>query len=545
MAVEQIKVHELVERAVSHRWSVPEFQRGFVWKATQVRDLAESLWRNYPIGSLLLWNSNLRQEERVAKDGVAPRAWIVDGQQRTTALAILFNRKPYWWASADEWNKTLRRYDIRFDVAANDGPFFLVANAAIRRAKGDRYVPLCRLVTLDTEREPDRKALTELAKAIKLQGLCDGMDAMDVYARLDHVRKIRSKDVITVTVDHELEEVVEIFSRLNSRGTRVTEADIYLGIVASHNPGWVRDEFLPFLNVLEDFGFRLDPNLLFRSLTAIGAGRVRFKDITDTFWSAKGIIPAWDRCKAAWRRVVRNLGEFGVLSDDPLPTKAALVTLAALSDKFPDEKSFHPAMLWFVQASRYGRYSGSAATSSEEDLRDIKESPTRDDAVARLLKRFREEPFSAEDFRRDYTDGRFFTFLLYLMVFENKATDWDKNGLRLGFDGRELVADFRPQWHHVFPVKLLKGKYDEAEIDQLANIAVIGPTINIRISAQSPMKYFDKYQILDEKLRQQFIDPDIRSARPEDFGKFATERAEGLAAAANSYLAALREGARA
>jgi uncharacterized protein with ParB-like and HNH nuclease domain len=124
MAVEQVKVHELVDRAVGHRWSVPEFQRGFVWKATQVRDLAESLWRNYPIGSLLLWNSGIQPEERVAKDGLAPGAWIVDGQQRTTALAILFNRKPYWWPSAEAWNKTIQRYDVRFDHRRHGGALF-------------------------------------------------------------------------------------------------------------------------------------------------------------------------------------------------------------------------------------------------------------------------------------------------------------------------------------------------------------------------------------------------------------------------------------
>ena len=66
------------------------------------------------------------------------------------------------------------------------------------------------------------------------------MDAMEVYTRLDRVRKIREKDIVTITVDHELEDVVEIFSRLNSKGTRVTEADIYLGVVAARNPGWVR-----------------------------------------------------------------------------------------------------------------------------------------------------------------------------------------------------------------------------------------------------------------------------------------------------------------
>jgi len=82
---------------------------------------------------------------------------------------------------------------------------------------------------LDTLREDDQRALTDRAREIKAQGLCDGMDAMEVFTRLDRVRKLPEKGIVMVTVSHELEDVVEIFSRLNSRGTRVTEVDIYLG----------------------------------------------------------------------------------------------------------------------------------------------------------------------------------------------------------------------------------------------------------------------------------------------------------------------------
>jgi uncharacterized protein with ParB-like and HNH nuclease domain len=88
-----VKVKDIVDRSVGHAWSIPEFQRGFVWKSTQVRDLAESLWLDYPIGSLLVWNSRGNAEERVATDTQRPTLWVVDGQQRATALSILFGRK--------------------------------------------------------------------------------------------------------------------------------------------------------------------------------------------------------------------------------------------------------------------------------------------------------------------------------------------------------------------------------------------------------------------------------------------------------------------
>ena len=540
MAYESTKVKEVVERAVSHQWSIPEFQRGFVWKPTQVRDLVESLWLNYPIGSLLVWNSQGPTEERIARDAQRPSLWVVDGQQRATALSILFGRKPYWWPSAEEWEKTLRRYDVRFDVHAKEAPFFLTANAAIKKVKGDRYLSISRLLTLETEKESDQHKLMQLAKGIKVQGLCDGMDAMEVYARLDRVRKIRDKELVTITIDQELEEVVEIFSRLNSKGTRVTEADIYLGIVAARAPGWVRDAFLPFLRQLNAAGFDLNPNLLFRCITAVGAGKVRFKDIPDTFWDAAQVQPAWERTKKAWPSLISRFRSVGVLSNDPMPTQAALVTLIALADKFPNEP-FALCYYWFLQASRFGRYSGSGATSLDEDLRDVNEATSLAEAIQRLLLRFpHETPLETEDFLRDYSDTRFGRFLLYLLVYDQKAVDWDEAGHRLGFDGSELLSDFRPQWHHVFPRKFLEGKIADERINALGNIAVIGPAINIRISDKDPMAYFEKYGISQEKLTQQFIEAEIRVTPVGQFESWLVARSARLAKAGNDYLSRLK-----
>lgn len=541
MAYEGVKIRELVDRAVAHSWSIPEFQRGFVWKSTQVRDLLESLWLDYPIGSLLVWNSSGPVEEQHAHDAQRPALWVVDGQQRTTALCILFGRKPYWWPSVDDWNKAVTKYDIRFDVNATEPPYFWVANAAIRKASRTRYVPVREILVLDTEKEKDQRSLQELAKRVKVEGFCDGMDAMEVYTKLDRVRKIRDKDVVVITIGHELEDVVEVFSRLNSRGTRVTEADIYLGVVAARNPGWVRETFLPYLKVLGDAGFAVDPNLLFRTMTGVGIKKVRFRDISDGFWEADKIKPAWDRTADAWKRLIARLKEFGILSSDPMPTQAALVPLVAMIDKYGDDKAFSIALYWFLQASRFGRYSGSGTTSLDEDLRDIDASGSIKDAVSRLLLRFsHKEALSRDDFLRDYGDARFGRFLLYLLVYRNKAKDWDAQGHRIGFEGVTLLADFRPQWHHVFPRKYLEGKVDDTQIEALANIAVIGPSINIRISAADPMSYVTKYGISPEKLGQQFIDPDFTTTSIEKYPVWLERRAERFAEAGNIFLTELR-----
>lgn len=541
MAYEGVKIRELVDRAVNHSWSIPEFQRGFVWKSTQVRDLLESLWLDYPIGSLLVWNSSEPVEEQHAHDAQRPGLWVVDGQQRTAALCILFGRKPYWWPSVDVWNKTLTKYDVRFDVNATEPPYFWVANAAIRRASRTRYIPVRELLVLDTEKEKDQRSLQELAKRVKYEGFCDGMDAMEVYTKLDRIRKVREKDVVVITIGHELEDVVEVFSRLNSRGTRVTEADIYLGIVAARNPGWVRETFLPYLRVLGEAGFAIDPNLLFRTMTGVGIKKVRFRDIPDDFWEAENTKPAWNRTADAWKRLIARFREFGVLSSDPMPTQAALVPLVAMIDKYGDDKDFSIAFYWFLQASRFGRYSGSGTTSLDEDLRDIDASASVKDAASRLLLRFpHTEPLARDDFLRDYGDARFGRFLLYLLVYRNEARDWDQQGHRNGFEGVTLLADFRPQWHHVFPRKYLEAKVEETQIDALANIAVIGPSINIRISAADPLSYVTKYKISPDKLEQQFIDPEFTTIPIEKYPEWLERRAERLAKEGNAFLAGLR-----
>jgi hypothetical protein len=542
MAFEQVKIWEIVDRAVNHDWSIPEFQRGFVWKSTQVRDLAESLWLNFPIGSLLLWNARTPVEEQIARDGQAPSVWLVDGQQRATALCALFGRKPYWWSSAEEWNRLLQRYDIRFDIDAKEAPFFWVANAAIRKVRGHRYVPLQTLLNLDLQREQDQKALMELAKAIKQEDLCHGMDSMEVYTRLDRVRKIRELDVVTITVDHELEDVVEIFSRLNSKGTRVTEADIYLGVVAARNPGWVRKEFMPFLSKLEDAGFDISPNLLFRSLTGVGMYRARFREVSDWFWNEDQIRDAWANTEKTWVTLVHRFKQYGILSSDLMPTQTALVTMIALLHKFP-EAQFEPMLAWFLTASRFNRYSGSATTTLTEDLRAIQESQNASDALEKLNSCFSmyHQEYSDEDFLRDYSDARYGRFLLYLLVYDRKAIDWDESDCRIGFEGTELLEGFRPQFHHIFPVKYLQRKVDDKDIHALANIAVIGPRINIKIGAQDPLKYVVRYKISSHKLEQQLIDSTFTQVSVDQFPDWLQNRAKRLATAANAFLERLRK----
>ncbi|MER8911434.1 DUF262 domain-containing protein [Mesorhizobium sp. M0854] len=542
MGYESVKVKDIVKRSVGHEWSIPEFQRGFVWKTTQVRDLAESLWLNYPVGTLLIWDNSAGAEAKGAMDSKSPTSWVVDGQQRTTALCILSGRKPYWWQAGKPWDELLRKYDIRFDIHTKEPPFFVVANAATRKVATKRYVPVRNLLNLDAENEKDQKALLELAKQVKLDGLCDGLDVTEVYTRLDRLRKIRDKDVVLITVDNELEDVVEIFARLNSRGTRVTEADIYLGVVAARTPGWVRQHYLPYIESLADSGFDVTPNLVFRTLTGIGKKRIRYRDIDPAFWNETHILPAWEQTKKAWGLTIKHLRDRGISGNALLPSDNALVPLTALLDRFPDA-AFDQVFYWFLQATRFGRYSTSSTSSMEEDLKEIADASDVTDALERLLARIRYLPMlTTDDFLRDYSDSRFGRLLLYVLVHNAGAIDWDKPHMKIGFDSGELVAGFTPQFHHVFPKAFIGDNHSASLINALANIALIGPKANIRISKKNPMDYVGNYNIGDAQLAQQFIEPSLATTNIAQFPNWVQARAERLAKAGNELLASLRGG---
>jgi hypothetical protein len=94
----------------------------------------------------------------------------------------------------------------------------------------------------------------------------------------------------------------------------------------------------------------------------------------------------------------------------------------------------------------------------EEDLKEIAESSTLSESIERLIAKIRYvPPLEPKDFIRDYGDARFGRLLLYFLIFDNSAIDWDQSGTRIGFDDAELLAGFQPQFHHVFPKKFLEG----------------------------------------------------------------------------------------
>lgn len=527
MGLEQATIREIVEKTVAHKWGIPEFQRAFVWTPQRVRELIDSLWRGYPVGSFLIWYAGNDVVTRGPNDAHLPDAWVVDGQQRTTALCLLLGRKPFWWES--DWNQLLNKNDVRFNVLADEEPFFSLKTAAMKGAAGAAWLPVRDVLTADDE---------QLSTVV--QGLLGNLDLPaarfgTIYSKLDRLRKIRDVPIPVVNVSLDLEDVTEIFGRLNSAGTKVKEADIALALAAAHNPGWTRDEFLPFIKMLEEAGFDVDPNLVFRSTVAIGLGRTVLRDVPRDYWKSSGLQDAWKTAKSAWSKTIHYLEQRGILSADILPTKNALIPLALLAARFPEAFGDGRPMAWLIHATRAGRYSGSSGTTLERDAKGIRDAEDHEEAFDNLKAELSTwEPFTADDFLTDYRD-RFLRLVLYLVMYQREARDWMTHQ-RLGFQGAELLERFSPQWHHVFPRAYMKKQGIPEELwNYFANIAVIDPGTNIRFGGKDPITYLERHGIDNQLLEEQLVPADRDLLVAESYQEFLKLRAHRLAEAANSY----------
>jgi len=543
----QSTVGEIVGDAVKGSVNVPEFQRGFVWRSDQVRDLMDSMYRDYPIGSMLLWDASDREEPKTAK-GAPSSSWIVDGQQRTTALCVLFGQKPYWWSRADEWNSLLDHTDVLVNLqSAGDHLEFSLANPV--KKKSPSYISV-----RDILHCPDEEACSELAMSVTSRlgvrptdpGFARQFGALNGV--IGTIWNIRKREIPLVSIKHELEDVAEIFARLNQAGTRVTEADVVLALAAAANESWVRTEFLPFCEDLADRGYDLEPGVFIRTVTGVVRGTARLKDINDKegFWTAE-LPKAWKPAQQAITKTIKLLTDRGLLSTQLLPSRNSLIPLFAFEARFGDVVPFDPVFRWFLLANADGRYSGASVTALSQDLASIRDAGDGGAAVKALLGQLRvTDTIQPDRFLTDYSRDRFGRLLVYLLLFDRQALDWVSK-VRIGFDKTDssLNDGFLPEWHHIYPRAFLKrswkgDKRSEDDMNLLANLTVINEATNKKkLQAKPPEAYIAEYGITDADLARHIVPQTARPLEASRYDDFVMARAEALAAAANNYLARL------
>ena len=378
--------------------------------------------------------------------------------------------------------------------------------------------------------------------AIELaEGLGNPKRFAEIHEKLQSIKKIETAQLYEIIVDHELEDVAEIFGRLNTAGTKIRESDVIVALVAAKQQGWIRQKFDPFLKDLETKGFEFDPGVVVRALAIVGHGSARLRDVPSGFWEPSDEFDEhWRKTKEAISSVIKSLMEYGVLSSDLLPSLNVLIPVFLLRAQFPNDFKFRRAFQWLLMATRDGRYSGSALTVLDQDSRQIRGKASFVEAIDDLTQRLSvAATFTPDDFRDEYTD-RFLRLILYLTAFDAKARDWINQEVRVGFDreDNQLNEGFKPEWHHIFPRKVVRDGFNEALVDSIANIAVLNEKANRAFSGRPPQQYLQDHGVKPERLTEQAIPP-VNTMVVDRFEKFLEQRSELLAERATAFLQGL------
>jgi hypothetical protein len=210
-----ISVADALLNVFEGRWDVPTFQRPFVWRRHQVCALADSLWRGYPVGLILLW-----RPARNARGAESPRLWIADGQQRLTSLCLLAGAAPPW-TFAGEGRAGGAQDDIKFyfDVDAVSAPRFVALPCGKSVAARAPMIDCAELLAIDLTCDEGRTRLARLIARLRPEGSLAPDE--ELLRRLTRVCMIRTQPLLVAELEcARVDEVLEVFRRLNSRGMR-------------------------------------------------------------------------------------------------------------------------------------------------------------------------------------------------------------------------------------------------------------------------------------------------------------------------------------
>ena len=203
---------------------LPDIQRPFVWPATKVRDLFDSMYRGFPVGYLLFWETGagagVRQIGTDTKQA-APRLLIVDGQQRLTSLfAVLTGAK----VIREDYTEAKIRIGFRPSDAS-----FTVTDAAVE--KDPEYIPDISALWGDPGRKATVRAYFDRLRPKRAidQPEEDRLD--DAIDRLYDLHNYPFK-VVELSADVDEEQVAEVFVRINSEGVKLNRADFILTLMS-------------------------------------------------------------------------------------------------------------------------------------------------------------------------------------------------------------------------------------------------------------------------------------------------------------------------
>ena len=523
------KLAAILDQIDSGSVLLPEFQRGYVWNRDQVRGLMRSLYRGYPVGGLLTWETQADGSIVRGEAATTPalRVLILDGQQRVTSLYGISRGRPPAFFQGDEKAFSGLRFNVEDETFEFYGP--------AKMRDDPRWIDVTSLFTRGLEHHigmlnahPDTqpRIVAYMERLARLRGVLD---------RDFHEEKITGEDK---TVD----VVVDIFNRVNSGGTKLSKGDLALAKMCAHWPG-ARAGMRSHLESWQKEGFAFSLDWLLRNTTAVATGRAEFAFL-DGVPTADFKLALQASAKYVSQFLDVVAGRLGLDHDRVLMGRYAFPVVSRLlhlaGGHFAASADTDRALFWYIHSALWGRFAGSTETVLNQDY----DAATRSgvDGLIISLERWRggNLTIDGQDFEGFGRGSRFYP-LLYMLTRVHGARDFG-SGLPLHSHLLGHLASL--QVHHIFPKAVLyDAGYPRSQVNAVANFCFLTQDTNLAIGKRRPEDYFPEVEKKHPGvLASQWIPDDPALWRVNRYPDFLAARRELLAAAANTFLGALRTG---
>jgi hypothetical protein len=517
---------------------LPEFQREYVWTREQAKQLLVSLTRKYPVGGLLFWKTQSPPElknlgEQPSRLGTVQV--ILDGQQRLTTLYMLItgDLPPYY---TDEDIETDIR-DLYFNLEDKDFQYY----QPLRMRDNPRWV---RVVDCFDSSAVD---VFKIAQDIAVD-TSDGEDTFQIAQRynenLNRLRDLRTADLPeqVIPTDASLNEAIDVFDRVNSLGTKLTDADLALTHVTGNWPE-ARRVVKAKIEELKTVGFGFDLTFITRAFVCTVTNHALYAQIHPV--RRPELEEGWKRLSRILDYIINILpNHFFIHSAHDLITPNALIPIVQFLNQndrvFPTDEALRRAIHWFFVAQIHQRYTGQTDSRLEHDVTIVlrEESPWSSllDQIVDQRGRITVDP---NDFEGRGTGHPLYK-MTYILTKSRRAVDWF-NGISLG----STIGDsYRIHSHHIFPQSILYQNGFSSDnhlhrqiVNAIANRAFLTGETNLSISNRLPEDYLPEVEErYPRALENQFIPMDTQLWRIDRFRDFLSARRELISNNLNEFL---------
>jgi hypothetical protein len=561
-------LRKLVEDIEFGEIGLPDIQRPFVWAASKVRDLFDSMFRGFPIGYFLFWENGYNDDHRtigVSGKQKAPRLLIVDGQQRLTSLYAVIK-------GARVIGKDFRSYRLR--IAFNPlEEKFEVTNPAIE--KDVNWIS--DISELWKPTTSTYSFISSFLERVKERRSVQGEEEALIAERIGRLEKLLDYPLTALEVSSSVDEdqVAEIFVRINSKGTPLNQADFILTLMSVFwDDG--RAELEEFCRLTKNpptdgrtspFNHYLRPNpdQLLRVSVALGFRRARLeyvysllrgKDLQTKQFSVEQRDRQFELLRSAqkyalglhnWHDFFKVIRSAGYPSDRIISSQNTLLYTYALwligkRDFGVDNYELRKLMArWFFMAALTGRYTDSPEARMEQDMAMLRELGTPEEFMEALNRQI--DVVLTNDFWEVTLPNQLetaaalstgqFAFYAALCILNAKVLYSNMKVEEL-LDPTVMSSKTALERHHLFPRGYLKaiGIDDRRLVNQVANFDLVEWSDNIDISDKPPKDYVPELEARFQpgELRQMYEWHALPDGWYElDFRQFLEERRKRMA----------------